>query len=786
MGEAKPMNKHLRLPLALALALGSSHAMALGLGQIQVKSALNQPLEAEIELLSPTPAELENLRVQLASTQDAQRVGGRASGPYANLQFSVGRSGSKHVIKVTTPDRVTSPFLSFMLDVNWGKGRLLREYTVLLDPPRTAPAVARTQAATTPVREPARAPAQAVEPAPAPAAPVAPAPSRPTATAASPAAPAPAAAPAFSGDQYGPVASGETLWAIAQRVRADTSLSHNQVMMALLRANPEAFAGNNINRLKRGAVLRIPSQADMAALAAAEAAAQVRSQMQSWRGEAVATAPQPAEPRAARPESAAPTTRTRPGEPRLEITPPASGDTQSAQSGAAPDSAGTSELRAELARSREESASRAREVTELRDRVRELEGIKADGERLLALKDSELAALQKRLAELESRQTDAAAAPAVADPVPAADAAASSDTAEPATSDAPVDAASADQAAAAASDEAPVVTPRERERPRTRPAPAEQAAPSAAPAPPPAAPPPAKAWYQNYYILGGIGVLVLGLLGLLGLRRKSASAESGTSNGRRYDSAAAAASVPSHFGSTESSAADEEAMDREAALLDAVAESPTDLSRHLELVQHYYAQSDAEAFEGSAEAMYAQVDDADDMRWKQVLAMGREFLPDHPLFAEPARPEEPATAIGEQLAPPDRSNAFESKPFSAAAAAADDMESLDFGSDDDFSFGPDDGQTKAAQAPTQSDFESEIEPEPEPVSLMLDEGDDLLAEPASDADVDEDASATKLELARAYLDMGDVEGARAMLEEVANEGNAGQRSEAKRLLDEIR
>lgn len=779
------MNKHSRLPLALAFALGSGQVLALGLGQIQVKSALNQPLEAEIELLSATPAELENLRVQLASSSDAQRVGMTTGGPFANLQFSVGRSGGKPVIKVTTPDRVTAPFLNFMLDVNWGKGRLLREYTVLLDPPRTAPAVARTQAATTPVREPTRAPAQpvAATPAPTPARaptrqPVAP----PSSTPAQPSAPTTSASAA---DQYGPVTTGETLWSIAQQVRPDTALSHNQVMMALLRANPDAFIGNNINRLKRGAVLRIPSRADIEALAAAEAAAQVRGQMQSWRGEATATTPQPAEPRAAAVERAPPA-RPAPGEPRLRISPPASGETQSAQSGAADGAAGTAEMRAQLTQTKEELASRSREVSELRERVEELEKIQGDGQRLLALKDSELAALQRRLSELESQAAstptpgaDASAAAAQ----PAADAVSSTDPA-PASTDAVTTPAQTDSpdaavtpAQAASTDAAP---PRTRPRPSATPAqPAE-----ATPAMPTPAPAPAPAWYENMYVLGGIGALVLGLLGLLALRRRGAGADSAPasiSSGRRYDSDAVLASMSANAAATAASQAEEDSMDREAELLDAVAESPTDLSRHLDLVQNYYAQSDAEAFEGSAEAMYAQLDDAEDMRWKQVLAMGREFLPDHPLFAPPGPSvETPPAQEAAPSAPPayqepsTQRSSFESRPLSSTMDTSDELESLDFGSDTDFD-SPAVEQAPPPPPPPAA-AASVVEPEPD---FLSDDGSDSI-------EGDDDSSATKLELARAYLDMGDVEGARAMLEEVASEGNPGQRSEAKRLLDEIR
>ncbi len=173
--------------LATALALATGQAMALGLGPIQVRSGLNQPLVAEIPVLADTPAEANELRVDLASAEDFQRVGlsrGRVGVP---LEFSISSNGKgQSVIKVTTKEIVREPFLDFLIEVNWSKGKLLREYTVLLDPPVTAPAVVTTSkpaahpvapAAVERPAAPAPAPAEtrpiAASPAPAPAAPAA-------------------------------------------------------------------------------------------------------------------------------------------------------------------------------------------------------------------------------------------------------------------------------------------------------------------------------------------------------------------------------------------------------------------------------------------------------------------------------------------------------------------------------------------------------------------------------------------------------------------------------------
>lgn len=788
------MSKRSRLPLALALALGSSSAFALGLGQIEVKSALNQPLSAEIPVLSTQSGETDALVVRLAPPEALERVGLPApSGVAANLEFTVDTNASGGtVIRVTTPGKVSDPFVTFLLEVDWGRGKILREYTVLLDPPTMAPvrsapvASAPVSAApeviaeapppppmTEPVAEPEPAATfepvdEATPPTPAPepeAEPIAepepaPAPELP---------PAPEPEPVRTRtDTYGPVASGETLWSIATYARPDDSVSMNQMMLALLYANPDAFIGQNINRLKQGAILRIPTREEATVLAAAEAAAQVRDQMQTWR-EQTAAVVQPAEPEPSEPTEPRPVaTRPEATDSRLELVPPR-GDAAASgsQSGAAAGGEGQ-ELRAELARSQEQNNALNQENVELKSRVGELEKIQGDTQRLISLKDSELAAAQKRLAELEAQATaDAAssdAAPVDAGATPeattpdanaATDATATdaSEAAATSATESPVDPTATDPASAEAP--TPVVTSSES-------APVvETPAPSAEPLPPAPAPTP---WYMSPWVLGG-GALVLigGLLALLFGRRRSASAASSARYGVGSVSGLA---VPA----AEESLDDD--GDLEAELQGAVARDPANLARHLELVRFYYEAGDASTFEQAAEAMYARVYDPDDLAWKQVVAMGREIAPEHPLFIEdhavapsapaPVAPIPPARDV-DWNAPP-RNDAGTTQPFKLDEIKGDyatrpqpilEVPSIEPSvSIENFSYDP-----PAVKVP-----------EPEPMSPF----------------VDADAASTKLELARAYLDMGDIDGARGMLEEVVGEGNPGQRAEAKRLLDEIR
>jgi len=120
---------------AVSLALASGGAFGLGLGEIEMQSALNQPMDAEIPLTSVQPGELEGMIVQLASPQAFAQAGVERSPALNDLQFTVDQSSGTPVIRVVSGQPVTEPFLNFLIDVQWQTGQMVREYTVLLDPP---------------------------------------------------------------------------------------------------------------------------------------------------------------------------------------------------------------------------------------------------------------------------------------------------------------------------------------------------------------------------------------------------------------------------------------------------------------------------------------------------------------------------------------------------------------------------------------------------------------------------------------------------------------------------
>ncbi len=297
--------RFVRLSLIVSMLL-ASEVWAIGLGDINLDSALNEPLRAEIILLSATPEELNGLRVALASADDFERYGIERPFYLQELEFNVVRAGENNsVVQIRSRSPITEPFLTFLVEATWSSGRLLREYTVLLDPPTYAPpAVQQTPAVTAPQRtqpsdsaridrrpEPqpqptVSAPAR-TQPAPQPAQPpraVEPEPDPEPAYTPPPAASRPADsdsgyATSSAGDVY--VERGDTLWGIARRMRPDSRLSMNQTMLAIYESNREAF-GNNINILRAGATLRIPSADDIFQISRADATSEVRRQNNDW------------------------------------------------------------------------------------------------------------------------------------------------------------------------------------------------------------------------------------------------------------------------------------------------------------------------------------------------------------------------------------------------------------------------------------------------------------------------------------------------------------------------
>jgi pilus assembly protein FimV len=444
--------------LALLLLALPSAAFALGLGDIHLLSSLNAPLDADIEVTDIAPDEINTLQARLAPRETFTQQGLDYPNYLTSVQLKlVHTSDDREIIKIKSGDPITDPFVTLLINVTWSHGQLVREYTMLLDPPLYTPnpsAVAsapvsapvtsadtRAGAITRGAETPAPAPAETAAPAPAAAvtpavseaapaaaasAPAASATPEPSATAAesapaaastNPEPPPPTAAAAEQGvNTTHTVQKGETLSEIARGITSSTTTSARtrSWMLAIYQANPRAF-DQNMNLMRAGAVLRIPDGAQADAIPAAEASAEIRKQFAAWR--ASGAAPAGAGEGAAEERGSGAQT-SQPG--RLHLVTPS--ETGSAGAGAAANSA---------------------EVTTLKGQVKDLEGQLAESKRLLDLKNQDLARLQSELAAKQGAKApppEPTPAPAPAPtPAPVAQTAAPPSAPPPAATPAPVE-----------------------------------------------------------------------------------------------------------------------------------------------------------------------------------------------------------------------------------------------------------------------------------------------------------------------------------------------------------
>ncbi|MBC7957374.1 MAG: LysM peptidoglycan-binding domain-containing protein, partial [Cytophagales bacterium] len=266
---------------ALAACLVASNAWALGLGRLQVQSALGETLRAEIDITSITPEEASNLNIRVAPPESYRAAGVDYNAVLTNTQVVLQRrADGRSYLSVTSDRAVQEPFVDVILEINWSTGRLVREYTLLFDPPvtRTAATPVPPAATTSPIITPS--PAEPVAPVPrAERKPVAPRASTGESTSETrkPSVKAPAAAPAQAGADEYTVRPGDSLSRIASRNQRP-GVSLDQMLASLYQANPEAFINSNINRLKSGVVLAVPSTETAKAVTPAEARQMIQAQ----------------------------------------------------------------------------------------------------------------------------------------------------------------------------------------------------------------------------------------------------------------------------------------------------------------------------------------------------------------------------------------------------------------------------------------------------------------------------------------------------------------------------
>lgn len=403
------------LGLIALLAIPLGEARALGLGNVETRSVLNQPFEARIPLVQATAEEIDSLSVRLAGNDQFIRAGIERAPVLSQLRFELKQAGKgADYIRISTHDPIAEPFLNFLVEVNWARGRLIREYTVLLDPPLYVP----TQRLST---------------------------TQPTTGAAAAAAATAGSASGaaerwrsteqpvyYAHGQVGgvtaaaggvPAAGAETLWSAATALRPDASVSMAQMMLALLKANPDAFINGNINLVKRGYISKFtpPDHQALTAVSREDALAEVKRQHALWQeyrlGGAKAIPPQTAA------EAAAPAAESEGTAGKAAVAPekapekaaPAGGETDQARLKLLGAKEGGGEVRGNeaLVLTKEQLASKDRENKELRSQLVESQQLVDTLKSRIALQDNQLAELQAKLS-----QPQAAAAPPAASPVP--------------------------------------------------------------------------------------------------------------------------------------------------------------------------------------------------------------------------------------------------------------------------------------------------------------------------------------------------------------------------------
>ena len=830
----------------LCVHLGAS---ALSLGRLTVQSTLGESLRAEIDISSMTPEEAATLRATLASPEAFRAAGVDFNAALAGAQATlVRRPDGRQVIRLAGERAVGEPFLDVVLDFSWSGGRLQRAYTLLIDPPARAAAPSQPQppAVTT---APALAPAP-VSPPPPPvaAAPVAPPPPPVRAPAARPAPPPPAAsrppvaAPAASASVAGEpyrVRRGDTLSAIAA-ARNPGGVSLDQMLVSLYRGNPQAFSGNNMNRLKAGVVLNLPDAETAQAISAGEARQVIQAHsadFAEFRRQLAGAAPAVGSsepPRQAKGKvEAAVEDRKTGGTPP---TPDKLTLSRGALAASAPE--------AKISKETERKAADAR-MAELARNVGELQSLKP----LAASAASAVSAAPAKAAAVASSASAALNLPVAAPAVPASAAVAASAAASVAEPASAVVAASAPASAAVAA-----------------------SAPKRAPsAPAPVAEEPAPSFLDSlsaspYVLPLAVGlVALLAGLGVMRVRRRSQGAggetsflESklqpdsffGVSGGQRVDTRDAGNSAASSSLSYSLSQLDAigdvdpvaEAdvylaygrdLQAEEILKEALRTDPGRAAIRTKLLEVYAKRADLPAFESQARQLLDVVgEDGDD--WVKAQAMGRQLDPGNPLYGGPAevdldtssdppadlRDAPPAPARAESLdidktlpldepaatveggaldldidldspasltgleptLPADATlmlgDADEPRAAAAPAPAADELPKLD-----------DDGlprQDPPVSGPVDFDFgdlslelDGDKPAEPE-AAAVVDNGPDT---GAGDEPGDDDPLARKLELADEFRRIGDTEGARDLLEEVIAQADGVLRTRAQAMLD---
>ena len=767
-------------------------ANAAGLGKLSVTSSLGQPLAAEIELFSADKAELESLSATLASDQAFRDARVEFAPVLSSLRFSVEKKpNGKAVLKVSSSRPVNDPFIDMLVELNWASGRLLREYTLLLDPPGMASPQAVAPVAVSIPTQAAPRPA-AVKPEPAPQEQVTPAPAAPKAPATTAAAPKLEPKPAAPDSIL--VKRGDTLGRIASRVRPE-GVSLEQTLLGLFRENAQAFDGN-VNRLKAGKTLSVPPADKVAAIPQKEAVREIKLQADDWRAyrQKLAGAVSEAPEAKAAPGEASSGKITPKVEDRAKAAPESQKDVLKLSKVTPPTAAAT--------------AAKADEARALQDKLRAQEEDATAREKALKESGQRVATLEKQIQDMQKLV----------------------EMKEKAQTEAPAPEAAAPTSVPAPSEEQPVPA-----------VPVVKA--------PVAAPVATENWYApllaNPMYWGG-GLAALGLGGVLwwmmaggGRRRKTGGSvldDSIMSGGDvRPNSVIGAASGGSvntgdtsfltdfsqaGLGTIDTHDVDPIAeaevymaygrdVQAEEILKEAISKNPDRHEIRSKLLEIYAARHNTAAFESVAGELYAALGSKSSPLWDKACEMGRGIDPTNPLYGGVQSGNAPVAAVAtvaataaiaggavgfedETVAESPPADLTEVEPESDVQTAVMEFESagqvLNFDTPAGSSAAPEAGYV---EMDTQGldfdlpDLDLGLEEENGPDSKFDFSGLDLDLGDAGGNDLELDEVGTKLDLARAYVEMGDKEGAREILTEVLAEGSDKQKSDAKGMLSSL-
>lgn len=641
--------------LATALAVLPIAANAAGLGRITVLSALGQPLRAEVELTA-SREELSSLSARLASHDAFKQAGIEFVPALSSIKLVIDKRTSGHpVIRLTTDRPINEPFLDLLVELHWTAGRLIREYTFLLDP---APEVLARKPVATPLAKPDSAVA-----APSPVT----SPKQPEVRAT---APMDDKLPAKKPDEAKPagdaqgreVKKGEYLRKIAAETQYD-GVSLDQMLVAIFRSNKDAFIGNNMHRLKAGKILNIPDRDAAAAVDTREARKTISvhtADFNAYRQKLASAAAGSEAPK----EDAAKQVATGKIGAKVEDKAPAPVETKDqlkvSKAEAAKD---TRAAQGKIAALEEDLVAKDRALKEAQSRQADLEKNLKELQKLVELKNQNLAELQKQAAAKVAPAPEAKKAEAPP-PVPVAPAKApeAAPAAPPVVEKAvekPV------EPAKPAEGEKPVeaAKPAEAAKPVEAPKPAEAPKPVAKKtSPPPPEPDFLDDLMDNPAILGG-GVLVLGLLGFIAYRQRrkqqeggeapptttanlTANSVFGATGGQSVDTTGS--SMATDFSQASISAIDaDEGVDpvaeadvymaygrdaqAEEILLDALKTDPTRTAIHVKLLEIYAGRKNNKQFETLASDLYAQTGGVGG-DWEKAAAMGLKLDPVNPLY----------------------------------------------------------------------------------------------------------------------------------------------------------